>query len=62
MKAPRVAECAGSSGWLRRHEALRGAAVVISLRRLHSEERSRSWDQSPQTAQRGTGRGSRQNS
>ncbi|KAG8300177.1 hypothetical protein J6590_082708 [Homalodisca vitripennis] len=51
--------------------ALRGAAVVISLsrlqheislRRLHSEERSRCWDQSPQTAQRGTGRGSRQNS
>ncbi|KAG8259199.1 hypothetical protein J6590_014670 [Homalodisca vitripennis] len=32
--------------------ALRGAAVVISLRRLHSEERSRCWDQSPQTAQR----------
>ncbi|KAG8306909.1 hypothetical protein J6590_035987 [Homalodisca vitripennis] len=26
--------------------ALRGAAVVISLRRLHSEERSRCWDQS----------------
>ncbi|KAG8285140.1 hypothetical protein J6590_086815 [Homalodisca vitripennis] len=37
-------------------------AVVISVRRLHSEERSRCWDQSPQTAQRGTGRGSRQNS
>ncbi|KAG8287426.1 hypothetical protein J6590_037685 [Homalodisca vitripennis] len=44
------------------YKALRGTAVVISLRRLHSEERSRCWDQSPQTAQRGTGRGSRQNS
>ncbi|KAG8284479.1 hypothetical protein J6590_102142 [Homalodisca vitripennis] len=43
-------------------KTLRGAAVVISLRRLHSEERSRCWDQSPQTAQQGTGRGSRQNS